>query len=70
MFEIQGVTVTDWARANGFTANIVYTLLSGRTRGRRGKAHQAAVALGLKPRPDLSDGLLDGPLTTAQRSNP
>lgn len=47
-FDETGTTVTDWARAHGFPAATVYALLSGRTRGRRGAAHAAAVALGLK----------------------
>lgn len=69
MFENEGLTISDWARVNGFAANVVYTLLSGRTLGRRGKAHKAAVALGLKPQPGMSGGLLNGPLTNSQRSN-
>ncbi len=48
-FEVTGQTVTQWAHDNGFPVSVVYALLSGRTRGRRGVAHQAAVALGLKP---------------------
>jgi gp16 family phage-associated protein len=48
-FEVTGQTVTQWAQDHGFPASVVYALLSGRTRGRRGKAHRAAVALGLKP---------------------
>lgn len=46
--ERHGVTATEWARANGFEPAVVYALLSGRTHGRRGHAHHAAVALGLK----------------------
>lgn len=48
-FEVTGQTVTQWAQDHGFPASVIYALLSGRTRGRRGKAHRAAVALGLKP---------------------
>lgn len=43
-----GVTVTAWANANGLNPAVVYALLSGRARGRRGQSHRAAVALGLK----------------------
>jgi len=43
-----GVSVTEWARANGFDRSVVYALLNGRTQGRHGKAHHAAVALGMK----------------------
>lgn len=46
-----GVTVTDWARAKGFDPAVVFALLSGRTRGRRGMAYQAAVALGIRAAP-------------------
>ena len=48
-FEVTGQTVTQWARDNGFSASVVYALLSRRTLGRRGNAHRAAVALRLKP---------------------
>ena len=41
--------MSDWAKDQGLPVSVVYALLSGRTRGRRGKAHRAAVALGMKP---------------------
>lgn len=44
----QGLTVTEWSRQHGFRADCVYALLAGRTQGRRGHAHRAALALGLK----------------------
>lgn len=44
----EGLPVNEWARAHGFTPETVYALLAGRTAGRRGQAHRAAVALGLK----------------------
>lgn len=47
-FDAAGVSVSDWACAQGLNPAIVYALLSGRVRGRRGQAHRAAVALGLK----------------------
>lgn len=46
--ERHGVTVSGWARAHGFPPSVVFAVLSGRTRGRHGQAHRAAVALGLK----------------------
>ena len=49
-FERTGQTVTQWAQDHGFSASVVYALLSGRARGRRGNAHRAAVALGIKPK--------------------
>ena len=50
IFREEGVTVTAWARKHGFSALTVYSVLSGRTQGLRGEAHQIAVALGMKPR--------------------
>lgn len=50
-FEAEGVTVSDWAKENGFPREVVYAVLAGRTRGRRGCAHEVAVALGIKPAP-------------------
>lgn len=45
-----GVSITEWARSHGYSREVVYALLAGRTRGARGEAHHAAVELGLKPR--------------------
>ena len=53
--ERHGVTVTEWSRAHGFDAEVVFSLLSGRTRGRRGAAHRAAVALGLRAMPEANE---------------
>ena len=44
----EGMAVTTWSREHGFRPEVVYALLSGRTKGRRGDAHRAALALGLK----------------------
>ena len=52
-FLSNGITISNWALENGFDPKIVYALLSGRTRGRRGRSHAAAVALGMKPDPAL-----------------
>lgn len=54
-FESAGVSVSDWADANGFRRENVYALLAGRTKGRRGQAHQIAAALGLKRATDISN---------------
>jgi gp16 family phage-associated protein len=59
-FNGSGVSMTDWARQHGFSRQIVYSLLSGRTRGNRGTAHAAAVALGLKREMDISELNLAG----------
>lgn len=53
-FYASGTSVTDWARKNGFSRQVVYSLLSGRTRGYRGVSHSAAVALGLKAELDIA----------------
>lgn len=47
-FYAQGKTVTDWAREHGFDVHLVYGVLNGRLRARRGESHRIAVALGLK----------------------
>jgi gp16 family phage-associated protein len=48
-FDRHGVTVAQWAKAYCFAPSVVYSVLSGRCTGRRGQAHQVAVALGLRP---------------------
>ncbi len=53
-FRRTGTSVADWAAAHGFEPTVVYALLNRRTRGHRGKAHLAAIALGLKSPPDSS----------------
>lgn len=50
-FESSGTPVSSWADENGFPRDVVYALLSGRVRGRRGIAHRAALALRLKAPP-------------------
>ena len=47
-FDRHGVSVSDWARAHNFSPSVVFSLLAGRCTGKRGQAHLAAVALGLK----------------------
>jgi len=50
-----GVTISSWARSNGFRPSVVASLLAGRTRGQWGEAHQAAVRLGLRPAPTADE---------------
>lgn len=50
-----GVPVTDWAKAHGFDPTVVFSLLNGRTRGLRGQAHLAAIALGMKAPPSAGE---------------
>lgn len=51
----RGVSIASFARANGLNQAIVYQVLSGQKKGRRGEAHRAAVLLGLK------EGVITGP---------
>ncbi|GBG03923.1 hypothetical protein AZSI13_32500 [Azospira sp. I13] len=44
----KGVSIASWAVANGFSANMVFEVLSGRKKCVRGQAHNIAVTLGLK----------------------
>lgn len=48
-FHGAGITVRQWASENGFPPYAVYQVLSGRVKATWGRAHQIAVALGMKP---------------------
>lgn len=50
-FISQGITVATWAENHGFIPQEVYKILNGQSKGNFGRAHQIAVALGLKPAP-------------------
>lgn len=50
-FEARGLSIAEWSRAKGFDAPLVYAVLAGRVQARRGKAHQIALALGIKQAP-------------------
>lgn len=47
-FEEAGISLSEWARANGFHRMTVVDVLRGHRQGKRGEAHRVAVALGLK----------------------
>ncbi len=47
-FRARGITVTQWAEENGYPRNAVYRVLNGFDKARYGRAHEIAVALGLK----------------------
>lgn len=49
--DLWGVSISEWAKLNGFQKEIVYAVLSGRSRGNRGQAYEVAVELGIKARP-------------------
>lgn len=48
-FNLRGVSVSDWARRHGVSAQLTYRVLAGRSLGRRGQSHNICVLLGLKP---------------------
>ncbi|AWI54805.1 DNA-binding protein [Aquabacterium olei] len=48
-FRRRGISVSDWARRQGVSAQLTYRILSGRTLGLRGQSHTICVLLGLKP---------------------
>ena len=50
-FVQEGVSIADWAKSKGFGRVAVYRVLSGKVKGTRGKSHEIAVALGIKPAP-------------------
>ena len=43
-----GVSISAWARRHGVKPMAAYTVLSGRSPGRFGESHKAAVLLGMK----------------------
>lgn len=47
-FEREGKTFAGWARENGFDPRTVIAVINGVNKGRYGKAHEVAVALGIK----------------------
>lgn len=47
-FRRTGKSISGWARAHGYSAPLVFEVLRGRLKGKRGKAHEVAVLLGLK----------------------
>lgn len=47
-----GTTIQEWSEANGYPVTEVYKVLSGERKGLYGRAHQIAVAIGLKSASD------------------
>lgn len=43
-----GISVAEWSREHGFKAPLVYQILSGRSKARRGASFKIAKALGLR----------------------
>lgn len=58
LFEYHGVSISAWARENGFSTQLVYRVLNGKSAMRLGQSHRIAVKLGLKKgHTDGIDGL-------------
>lgn len=47
-FADNGISISEWARVNGFSASLVYQILEGTRPCIRGQSHKIAVALGIK----------------------
>jgi len=47
-FLAKGITISQWARDNGYTPRQVSLVLNGQIKGRYGKGHEIAKKLGLK----------------------
>lgn len=50
-FVTHGICIADWCKEKGFSRFTVFDLLREKRKGKRGEAHRAAVALGLKADP-------------------
>lgn len=62
-FRQRGETLTAWAEARGYNREAVYRVLNGKDKAHYGRAHEIAVALGLKV-PD------EEPSTPGETRNP
>lgn len=51
IFRENGLSVSQFARAYGFSEPLVHAVLSGKNKASRGQSHLIAVALGLKSNP-------------------
>ncbi|MCO1336232.1 DNA-binding protein [Microbulbifer sp. OS29] len=51
-FRAQGLTITQWAEERGYRRNAVYRVLNSFDKASYGRAHEIAVALGIKADPD------------------
>lgn len=47
-FDRKGLSIAEFSRQHNLSYSIVYQVLSGLKKGRRGECHRAAVLLGLK----------------------
>lgn len=47
-FQRKGLSISQWAIANGYSTNLVFEVLAGRKKAKRGQSHKIAVSLGMK----------------------
>lgn len=47
-FDHKGISLAGWARDNGFGRSLVYAVVSGHKKCKRGQSHKIAVLLGMK----------------------
>lgn len=47
-FTQRGLSISEWARTNGFSTALVYQVIAGKRKAVRGQSHRIAIALGLK----------------------
>lgn len=48
LFQAEGVAISSWAEANGYSRHQVYCVINGQFKGRRGTSHEIAIKLGMK----------------------
>lgn len=48
LFRASGVTLSAWAKANGFKPHEVYAVTCGQVKGTYGRSHEIALKLGMK----------------------
>ena len=53
------MSIADWARMHQFRQDLVYAVLSGRSKCTRGESHRIAIELGLKPEAPSSSSHLE-----------
>lgn len=51
-FEVEGISIREWAEARGYKPRTVYAVIQGKLQCRYGTSHKIAVDLGIKPDPD------------------
>jgi gp16 family phage-associated protein len=52
-FQDNGLSISSWATANGYSPALVHAILKDRRKCLRGQSYSIAVSLGLRPRSSL-----------------